>query len=121
MAITSTKKIFIVNDEEYGFAAGDQTPMAGGKSISLTCPKITGAISGTGPDTNNADSIFDNDPACKPTFAKKVNRAGAISVELEKNGMWLAKLNGAGKIPNGTRFTVHFLNGNITKPYATTR
>ena len=121
MAITSMKKVFNIDEEEYGFLAGDQNPMAGGNTISLTCPKVTACLSGTGPDTNNADGIFDNDKACKPSFSKKVNRAKAISCKLEKNGNWLAKLNAEGKITDGTRFTIHFLNGNVNDPYATTR
>lgn len=120
MAITSLDKVFTVSDEEYGYASA-QLPVAGSDSIGLSCPKITGNLSGIGPDSNSADGIFDNDKACKPTYAKTVSRANGISVTLEKNGLWMAKLNTAGMIPKGTRFTIHFLNGNIDKPYATTR
>ena len=120
MAITSMQKIFDVEDEEYAFAAENFPPVGGGQTIPLVCPKVMGCLSGTGPDANPADSIFDNDPACKPSFAKKVNRAKSLAVTVEKNQTWLAKLSG-GIVPKGTRFTIHFLNKNIAKPYTTTR
>ena len=121
MAITSMEKVFQVEDEEYGYSAVDQYPTAGGNAISLVCPKITGCLTGKGVDTNNADGIFDNDPACKPTFAKKVNRAGAISVPMSKNGLWLGSLTSNGKVAAGTPFSIHFINGNIAKPFATSK
>ena len=119
MSITTPDKIFEVDDSEYGYGGGT-TSIPGQSSISLYIPKIMGNIGGTGPDNNAADGIFDNDSACKLSFAKKVNRAKSMSVTLEKNGLWLATLDGGGMIPKGTKFRVHFLNGNIDKPYAST-
>lgn len=119
MAITNLDKVFEVEDSEYAYA-GEQLPQAGTDSISLTIPKVTGNLTGTGPDSNAADGIFDNDSSCKPSFAKKVNRAKALSVPLEKNGLWLGHLNGSAMIPKGAQFRVHFINRNIHKPRATT-
>lgn len=119
MAITTTDKIFEVGDSEYGYGGGIN-PIPGKSSIGLYIPKIMGNITSTGPDNNAADGIFDNDTACKPSFSKKVNRTKGMSVTLEKNGLWMGTLNGGGQIPKGTRFRVHFLNGNLDKPYAST-
>lgn len=119
MSLTSIDKIFEVEDSEYGYA-DEQYPVAGTDTVSLSVPKIMGNLSGIGPDSNAADGIFDNDPACKPSFAKKVNRAKYINVPLERNGLWLAHLTGEAKIPKGAEFRVHFLNKNIHNPHATT-
>lgn len=119
MSMTSTQKIFEVENSEYGYA-DEQLPVAGTDSIGLRIPKIMGNLSGTGPDNNAADGIFDNDPACKPSFAKKVMRAKVLNVPLEKNGLWLAHLNGGAKIPKDAKFRIHFINKNIHNPYATT-
>lgn len=119
MAITTRDKVFEVEDSEFGYAE-KQLPVAGTDTIELFVPKIMGNLSGTGPDSNSADGIFDNDPACKPSFAKKVNRVKVINVPLEKNGLWLAHLTSEARIPKGAKFRVHFINKNIHNPYATT-
>ena len=119
MSLTSVDKIFEVEDSEFGYA-DEQLPVAGTDTISLSVPKIMGNLSGIGPDSNSADGIFDNDPACKPSFAKKVMRVKSINVPMEKNGLWLAHLNGSSNIPKGAKFRVHFINKNIHNPHATT-
>lgn len=120
MAITTMDKVFEVEDSEYGYSYEDQYPKAGTDEIKIVVPKIMGNLSGTGPDSNAADGIFDNDPACKPSFAKKVNREKFLNIVLERNGLWLAHLNGVAKIPKGNKFRIHFTNKNIHKPTATT-
>ena len=113
--ITNLERIFYIENDEYGYTGGVK-PVARSSSLSLSIPKITGAISGTGTDSNNADGIFDNDPACKPSYSKKVNRKNTVTVPVERGSSWLTTINSGGNIPKGTQFTVRFLNGNPQKP-----
>lgn len=119
MAITSMTKIFAVSTEEYGFAEGGK-PLAGGKYLNMNIPKLNGYSASKGTENLSADSMFDNDPACKITYSKKITKSKLISCQLLKNGNWLNKLNASGNIPGGTKFTVRFINSDINKPYVTT-
>lgn len=119
MAITTTDRVFTVEASEYGYST-EQLPVAGTGSINLYIPKIMGSLSGNGPDSNAADSIFDNDSSCKPSFAKKVTMKDTLNVPLELNGLWAAHLNSKGVIPKGSTFRVNFVNENVHDPRATT-
>ena len=44
-----------------------------------------------------------------------------IPVTMRDNQTWTDKLNPEGLVEKDTMFTVEFLNGNIAKPYATTK
>ena len=117
MSITTQNKVFEVSDFEYGYTVNN-TQNPGGLKIELFIPKIMGDITSTGPDSNSADGIFDNDSSCKPSFLKKVNRKKSMVVSIEKNVMWMSSISSSGNVPVGTKFKVSFFNKNIDKPYA---
>ena len=117
MAITSMNKIFAVDDEEYGFSF--ETQPFNAESLKMVIPKTTGSLSGTKQDSNAADRIFDNDPACKPSFAKKVNRGEYVTVPIDPSGNWIVRIIEGGKIAKDSRFSIHFLNGDIQRQFVT--
>jgi hypothetical protein len=121
MSITSTDKIFSVNDSEYGYAVDSFHPVSAGKTINLYVPKIMGDLIKDGSETISTSKIFDNASDCKPVYATKVQKIKSLPVTVKENCNWLDKLNSKGYIPKDSMFVVEFLNGNISTPYATTK
>lgn len=118
MAITSTATIFKTNDNEYGYTIEKCSPVPSGSKIKLFIPKVMGSQS-KGKETFSANGLFANEqkPSCK-NYVKKIDY---IPVTMRDNQTWTDKLNNEGKIEKNTMFTVEFLNGNVSKPYATTK
>ncbi len=117
MSITTTDKIFIVDDEEYGFSY--ETQLFNAETLKMVIPKTTGSLSGTKLDSISADRIFDNDKACKPTYSKKVNRGDYVTVHIDRSGNWITRLIADRKIPKGAKFSVHFVNGDLQRQFVT--
>lgn len=118
MSITNTSTIFKTNDNEYGYAVKKFAPVPSGGKIKLFIPKVMGSKS-KGKETFSAKSIFANE--VKPSCKNFVMTKDYIPVTMRDNQTWTDKLNSEGLIDKDTMFTVEFLNGNIAKPYATTK
>jgi hypothetical protein len=121
MSITSTSKIFSVNDSEYGYCCGSFRPVSSGSTIAMYVPKLMGAINATGGDNIVINNLIANASDCRPTFSTYVRRSKAFSPILKDNCNWLNKVNGDGVVPAGTMFTIEFVNGNIDAAYVTTK
>lgn len=118
MSITNTATIFKTNDNEYGYAIEKFAPVPAGATFKLFIPKVMGSKS-KGKESFSAKSIFANEvkPSCKSSVMTK----DFIPVTMRDNQTWTDKLNPEGLVEKDTMFTVEFLNGNIAKPYATTK
>lgn len=121
MSMTSTDKIFNVNEQEYGYCCNSFKPVASGNSIAMYVPKLMGNIKSVTPETIVINNLFDNANDCKPVFAKKVTKSKSLMALLKENCNWLDKVTGSGIVPKGTMFTIEFLNGCISNPYVTTK
>ena len=119
--ITNRDILYNVDEEEYAHPRKAFKPVAGGKTIELNVPKITGNITEVGNTPVNGNNIFVNSPECKPIFEKKVNRKNTISAIVKENCIWLDKLTGSGLVPASSLFVVEFTNKSLTCPYATTK
>lgn len=127
MSMTSTDKIFNVNEQEYGFCINSFKPVASGNTIDMYIPKLMGGMSSSSenksitPENVAINNLFDNARECKPTFSNKIIKANSLSVVLKDNCNWLNKVSSSGIVPRWTMFTIEFLNGCISRPYVTTK
>ena len=122
MAITTTDPIYTVDESEFGYAAEDFYPVPSGEQIPLTVPRVTGLVVEVGKRIPVAGAgIYDNAPACKPSYNKTIDAVNYVMAIVKENCLWLDKLNDKGYIEKGFQFVVDFQNENILVPYATTK
>lgn len=121
MAMTSFSKIFDVDNCEYGYTVEDCEPVPYGGYIKLFIPKLMGAIDFTGVDYTKPNQIFKNDSECRPDVEKRVRIERYMDVQVRSNDGWENKINDNGIIPKNTEFIVEFINGNIQRPFTTTK
>ena len=119
--ISGFAKIFQVENSEYGYAAEDFSPVKYGEYIKLHIPKLTGTISETGVRGVNSRDVIANALECKPSIDRKVNITDSVRVMVRSHDGWENKTDENGIVKKGTPFIVEFINGNIHKPYTTTK
>lgn len=117
MAITSVRKIFTIDDEEAATTVGYQFPA---RSLNIDCKKIMENL-GRGTRGNAADSIFDNDSSCKPSFARRVHLTDILNIPVGGYGDFSTRVDGSGRIPPGTPVVLRLPNKNIHKAYIVPR
>ena len=117
MAITSVHKIFIIDDEESATTVGYHFPA---RSLNIDCKTIMENL-GRGTRGNGADSIFDNDSSCKPSFDRRVHLNDILNVPVGGYGDFSRVVDGSGRIPPGTPVVLRFPNKNIHKGYIVPR
>lgn len=121
MAMTSFDRIFNVESCEYGYTVEDCYPVEYGGYIKLYIPKLMGVLSFSGLDYLKYNQIFKNNSNCKPLVDKNVRLTDYLNVPVRSSGGWESKINDNGIIPKNTEFIVEFINGNIQRPFTTTK
>lgn len=121
MSITDFSKIFHIQNSEYGYTIEDCQPVKYGECIKLYIPKLMGAINTVGIESISSSNFFSNTLECRPSVIKKVQLINYIDVPVRSSVGWENKTNENGIIPKGTMFIVEFINGNIQKPFTTTK
>lgn len=121
MAITSFDRIFPMENKEYGYTVEDCEPVPYGGYLNLYIPKLMGAIQNTGLDYIKYNQILANSSECKPDIDKTIRVERYMKVQVRSNGGWENKVNDDGIIPKNTEFIVEFINGNIKRPFTTTK
>ena len=116
MALSGPDNLFPLNESEYAYAYEAFKPVASGKTIKITVPKVTGNITQTGKISIRLSNTFVNASACKFTYTSKVTLINYISATVKENCNWLDKLNTKGLVPKDAKFNVEFVNGSVTNP-----
>ena len=116
--LTGFSKIFELEDTQYCYNIERCNPVPAGGRIKMYIPKVMGQQS-KGTEGFAGKGIFANE--VKPSCASTVTKKDYIWVTRRDNQVWKDKLDSQGKIPKWTMHTVEFLNGNISKPYITTK
>lgn len=121
MAITGFDSVFSVDNYEYGYTVEDCMPVKYGEYLKLYVPKLMGAITFTGKDFIKANQLIVNSKECWPDISKKIQLEKYMNVQVRCNDGWENKVNENGIIPKNTEFIVEFINGNIQRPFTTTK
>lgn len=118
MSASLFKKVFSVDDSEYGFVAEDIKLIESLSEINLVIPKLMGALSTNNKSTGvNLNLILQNSSECKPSFGNTINFSQSIKVPIT-TGINLSKYtDNNGILKKGTRLVVHFVNGNVNSAY----
>ena len=94
--LTTTDKIFTVENREYGTFSEDP--------YGTTIPRITGMLSGVDLDIL-AGKIYANSPSCEPSYAKRIFRLKVLQVPGVVD-------------PEFGKYEIEFVDGNIQNPFA---
>ena len=121
MAITGFNRVFPVDNCEYGYTVEDCLPVKYGEYIKLYVPKLMGAITFTGTDFVKSHQLIVNSRDCKPDIDSRIRLEKYMNVQVRSNDGWENKVNSDGIIPKNTEFIVEFINGNIQRPFTTTK
>lgn len=121
MAITGFNRIFPVDNCEYGYTVEDCLPVKYGECIKLYVPKLMGAITFTGTDFVKSNQLIVNSRDCKPDIDSRIRLEKYMNVQVRSNDGWENKVDNNGIIPKNTEFIVEFINGNIQRPFTTTK
>ena len=116
--LTGTSKIFELEDNQYGYNIERCNPTPFGGYMKMYIPKIMGQRS-KGTESFSGKSIFANE--VKPSCASTISKRDYVLVPRLANQTWSDKLDNEGKVPKWTKHTIEFLNGNVSKPYMTTK
>lgn len=121
MAITRFDRVFSVDNYEYGYTVEDCKPVKYGGYLKLYVPKLMGTINFTGVDFVKGNQLIVNSRECRPDIDKKIRLDKYMNVQVRCNDGWENKVNEDGIIPKNTEFIVEFINGNIQRPFTTTK
>ena len=121
MSLTSNKKIFEVNESEYGYNRYGFTPGPVGMNIDVYVPKLTGTIVDEGYKFIKSNKLFINSDECPVKYNDNIYLTKSFYAKLKDNCSWMGKMNSVGIVPANTKFVIEFVNGNIKEAYLTTK